>query len=326
LFRCIFCLTDKPAEDEHREHVFPEAIGGTLVINRVCVCCNSTLGSVADAPLTNHLHILLRRSQLNLSGTSGKVPDGVAALLGKKRVLAYDPSQEVLLVKNPETGDLEQRLKRTQLPDGTVRVDDRDRDALKKTIKRRYKRRKMEAPSDVELDRLIDQHSIINPMTPAESAMIVHQAVNISHSQRCIFKIAYELSIRWLGEVYIDDPAAKILREVALGKQRPKDANIKYKILWGSDLNVLAFWNNEKDCHVACSQKSAGHVVIILKIFDVFSAWIVVSETPNLYANEDRFIHIDPVPGALRESTFSDEIHRMVSEAVAERASQIKLL
>jgi hypothetical protein len=115
-------------------------------------------------------------------------------------------------------------------------------------------------------------------------------------------------------------------REVALGKKRPKETNIKYEILWGSDLNVLAFWNNERNCHVALSQKSVDHVLIVLKIFDVFSAWIVVSETPSLYANDDCFIHINPVSGALRESTFSDEIHRMVSEAVAERASKIGVL
>jgi len=181
----------------------------------------------------------------------------------------------------------------------------------------------MKALSDAEFDRVIDQHSIVNTMTPAESAVLVHQGVNISDSQRCIFQNRLRAIPSGLGEVYIDDPVAKILRGVALGKKRPEETRIKYKILWGSDLNVLAFWNNERDCHVVLSQKSVDHVLIVLKIFDVFSAWIVVSETPSLYANDDCFIHINPVSGALRESTFSDEIHRMVSEAVAERASKI---
>lgn len=326
MFRCIFCLTDKPAEEEDPEHVFPKAIGGTLAIGRVCKYCNSKLGTIADAPLTDHLHILLRRSQLNLAGQNRKVPDGVAALLRGRRVLAYDPSQEVLLEKNPETGDLELRLKWAQLPDGTVSIDARDRDNPKKTINRRRKRRKQRALSDAELDRLIDQHSIVNNMTPAESAVLVHHSVNRFDSQRCLFKIAYELSHRWLGEVYIDDPVAKILRKIALGKERPEERHTKYEILWGSDLDMLAFWSNGKDCHVAASHKSADYIVIGIKIFDVFSALIVVSETPSLYANDDYFIHISPVSGALRESTLSDEIERMVSEAVVERASKVGVL
>lgn len=326
MFHCIFCLKEKPPEDERVEHVFPLAIGGKLKIAHVCKCCNSTLGTIADAPLTAHLHVLLRRAQLKLSGNSGKIPDGVVALLGRRRVLTHDPSQEVLLVKNPETGDLELRLKWTPLPDETVRIDARDRDNLKKRINRRRKSRKMETLSDAALDRLIDQHSIVNSMTPTESAMLVQHAVDICVSRRGIFKIAYELSLRWLGAAYIDDPVAKILREVALGKQRPEATNVLHKILWGSDLNELAFWNDEKDCHVAFSQTSGSRVLMVLKIFDVFSAWIVVSEAANLYANEARFIHLNPVSGAVRESRFSDEIQRMVSEAVAERASQITLL
>jgi hypothetical protein len=228
----------------------------------------------------------------------------------------------VLLEKN-----LAFRLKRTDLPDGIVRIDARDRDGLKKTISRRRKKGNMKALSEGALDRLIGQHSLVNTMTPAESAVLVQHAVDISDSRRGIFKIAYELSLRWLGAAYIDDPVAKILREVALGKQQPEATNVvHHNILWGSDLNELAFWNDEKDCHVAFSQTSGSRVLMVLKIFDLFSAWIVVSEAAKLYANEARFIHINPVSGARRETTFSDEIQRMVSEAAVERASQIKLL
>jgi hypothetical protein len=34
----IFCLEEKPSSDEH---VFPEAIGGTLHIDRVCESCSN---------------------------------------------------------------------------------------------------------------------------------------------------------------------------------------------------------------------------------------------------------------------------------------------
>ena len=76
--RCIFCLEEKA---ENEEHVFPLAIGGCLITKRVCEGCNSKLGTSVDAPLIDHLFVLLRRAELGIAGRGG-VPDAYRHILG----------------------------------------------------------------------------------------------------------------------------------------------------------------------------------------------------------------------------------------------------
>ncbi len=66
--RCIFCLEERAPSDEH---VFPEAIGGTLKIDRVCKSCNGRLGSDVDVLLTDHGLILMKRDMLGMQDSNG---------------------------------------------------------------------------------------------------------------------------------------------------------------------------------------------------------------------------------------------------------------
>jgi len=55
--RCIFCLNESPPS---KEHVFPSAIGGTWIIDRVCKVCNDRLGHDVDKLLSEHFLTLSR--------------------------------------------------------------------------------------------------------------------------------------------------------------------------------------------------------------------------------------------------------------------------
>jgi len=66
---CIFCnSSDKFSE----EHIIPESIGGTVIINNVCIDCNSKFGAEVDIKLTKSKHIydsyvdLSKKLNLNL--------------------------------------------------------------------------------------------------------------------------------------------------------------------------------------------------------------------------------------------------------------------
>lgn len=52
--KCIFCDLSKNFNDEH---IIPESIGGNIIINNVCVDCNSKFGSEIDIKLTRNKHI-----------------------------------------------------------------------------------------------------------------------------------------------------------------------------------------------------------------------------------------------------------------------------
>ena len=67
--KCIFCLEERPGTDEH---VFPLAIGGSLIFDRVCAGCNSDLGSRIDTAISDNFLIRNHRARLGLAGNSGK--------------------------------------------------------------------------------------------------------------------------------------------------------------------------------------------------------------------------------------------------------------
>src|SRR5579885_1288411 len=99
---CIFCLKEHPASDEH---VFPLSIGGNLITKRVCSNCNSRLGSSVDTTITEHPLILMRRSQLRLSGNSGDIPDVFKTVFGVGN-LASDPNKKIQAFIDPKTGKI----------------------------------------------------------------------------------------------------------------------------------------------------------------------------------------------------------------------------
>jgi hypothetical protein len=236
--RCIFCLEEQPPSDEH---VFPLAIGGSLHTDRVCGPCNSTLGKVADGPLTNHLLIAARRCQLKLPGNSGEVPDARKILLGEG-VLASDPSQRIRIAENSQTGRLEPQViynsKEITLPDGTVAkqivIDGGGSDAeLRKIIARERKRAGLNPLSEADLHALANV--LRQNIQTAEQPTVKYDIeIDTTEFSRGLFKIAYELAHLWLGESYLDDSVAAKLRAISLAKIRPDQAKIVAAVQFGS--------------------------------------------------------------------------------------------
>src|SRR5208283_4444094 len=97
--RCLFCLEER---EPSVEHVFPDAIGGTLVIDRVCKPCNDWLGANVDVLLTNHKAILAKRAQFGLGERSGKAVNPWKRVFGDGS-LASDPELKIQLA--PRCGD-----------------------------------------------------------------------------------------------------------------------------------------------------------------------------------------------------------------------------
>jgi HNH endonuclease len=90
--RCIFCLKEGAPSVEH---VFPDAIGGTLKITRLCESCNSWLGTNVDSYLTDHIGVLMKRFLLAIPNRDRKTI-GLDDILGLG-ILANDPEQRVKL-------------------------------------------------------------------------------------------------------------------------------------------------------------------------------------------------------------------------------------
>ncbi len=237
--RCIFCLEER---DPSVEHVFPEAIGGVLTIDRVCTSCNSWLGSNVDALLTDHTLVLAKRNQLRIPNSRGKTPTWHDAFgLGS---LASDPQQRVKMVQNPETGQIQPTLiykdVRTKTVDGddavSITIDASQADEIPKIIQRERKRAGLQPLPDEELHQISDQlGSNVHELKQPE---VVHKLkIDLRDFMRAISKIAYEFAWRWFGDEYLVDPTGADLRNYVL--YGIENSNIKGKIEFGFGTGIL---------------------------------------------------------------------------------------
>ena len=324
--RCIFCLEDRPPSDEH---VFPLAIGGSLHTDRVCLECNPIVGKTADAPLCNHVLIVVRRAQLKLAGNSDTIPDGLKAFFGTGELVG-DPTKRLQVRTNPQTGKLDLRMlyhaTETQLGEGVkqrqIIIDAKDAGQLGTIIQRERKRAGFEPLSPADL-RAQAETILAAGVQTIEKPELHHQIkIDLAEFRRGLLKIAYELAFIWLGESYLDDPMAAKLRDVILSRSDEKTTGLRGRMEIGSDIEPVRFWAQDKDCHVAYNAVLGNDIAVCLKIFDIFSAVIVVGEQKDRYVKGQfdekamRFIYLDPVSGINRQCSFIEEMGRLAAQAV----------
>ncbi|PKU22994.1 HNH endonuclease [Telmatospirillum siberiense] len=320
IHRCIFCLELRPGSEEH---VFPLAIGGTLTTDRVCVDCNSTLGSRVDSVLCDDLPIRSRRAQLGLAGNSGKLPATHDILLGIAS-LAGNPDRKVHTTFNEASGQLEIRTIPHEtdivLPDGTkacqVIIDERDRGQIPKIIQRVLKRHDLPPLSNEQMEveqKKYTEETLITEERPQVVKTFVYSFAFLRHA---IIKIAYELACLWLGDDYLDDPTAAELRAAIRADDPASTDGLPGYVGPAEDCNVFAQWLPNADHHLAYSQVTHDGIGIAVRIFDVYAAVVWVSKDASRYAHINqrdvlRFLVIDAVTGEKHETSWEQEVIRI---------------
>jgi hypothetical protein len=294
--RCIICKEPRSEKKLSDEHVFPEAIGGSLKLNRVCRDCNSTLGTKVDAPLVNHHLVQFARQKLNLAGKTGNIPN---PLLGDGVLLA-DRSQKVRVIQ--DSPDLPYRVE--LLP--KVEVDDSEAGKLRYAVSV-DRRQEGDLPSIV--NKAITRKGL--PPLPEEEIWARARYVNgdvpqfersigadNSEYRRGLLKIAYELGFLWLGEAYLDDPVGEALRQCIIRTSVDLDELIEEHQICGQ----LGFVDKARgprlphtpQYHVAHCLRIGSAVGCYLRIFNAFEGDLLITRTATNYPQyEDRFIEID---------------------------------
>jgi|SRR5579864_1347238 len=332
--RCIICDEERL---ESEEHLLPLAIGGCLVTDRVCGECNSKLGSRVDAPLVDHLAVVQRRGELKIGGRGG-VPSTFDRILGKS-VLARDKTHQLRTSIDPSTNKLDIRtipnVFEVTLPDGRVakqlRLDARDAHKLGEIIRKFRQRQHLPALSDDELDEIVSdaQANAIEQINPE---VIVNIRVDVVGFMKCLVKICYELAFCWLREDYLDDPIARETRKYLRGIMYEKEISQPVLPMKGTIsfevIKPLEMWSTNKNLHIAYATICEKKIVVCLKIFDIFYACLVVSEMADRYLTMGlsdpklRFLAIDPVAGAMAESSFVDEMGRIARIMIGREPNQ----
>ena len=327
--RCIFCMKDRPPSDEH---IFPLAIGGSLHTQRVCRECNSILGSTVDAPLSDHIFIVIRRAELGLKGNSNTIPDALKNLLGTgMSTLVSDPTQRVQLTTNPNTGKLDLKMiyhaTETKLGGEVVQrqitLDARDVGQVGTIIQRERKRAGHQPLSLEELKAQVDLVVAAGSRT-IEKPEVKHQIIlDRVEFRKGLLKIAYELAFIWLRRNLSSTtrwpPACETL---SCPDQMSKQRNCAGGITIGPDSPPVKFWFSEKDCHIAYSSKAEKEIAICVKIFDIFTAVVIVTEQMERYLQgelEERtiqFIRLDPVSETFKQTSLARELDRLGKSGV----------
>jgi len=306
------------------EHVFPESIGGTLKIRRLCKDCNSKLGSRIDYFLSNHLLIQFKRFINKIPGKTGKIPN---------------PLRKVCEMKYPDHTlkvTLDEAFKPYVLPhvgDNSIIVDASDEQSILGILNKTLNRQNYPALTEEQIKELLKNGTLIVNNIELSLKRIRDANPNISAVFRenlydffiAILKIGYEMTFYWLGEVYLSDKTAEKIRnifsEFLLANRRTHEINvldlfnefeIRGQIEIGS-LDILKFMNLGNECHVALLTEVDNKVMCCIQIFDQLSGCIVVSEDANKYKGLEfgKFLHISSTSKTFKELTFVEAIQSL---------------
>lgn len=286
------------------------------------------MGAEADVPLFDHALIVIQRSQLNIGGKSGIPPDVFAKVFGIG-TLASDPEQRVTASMPPGATAPAVRVlyKRavTKLDDGSeaiqVVIDADDADKIGTILQRERTRAGVpvltEADMKSEISRVLG-----SPRGRIEKPEIAYKVpIDLVHYQRGILKIAYELAWYWLGEPYLDDPAAARMRAALLRPQpvsvNPASHGVRGTITLAVHVDPFPLWNIRPNMHIALAMRAGNAISIGVRIFNTLCGVLAVCDSADRYPafaateREGYFLEIDPQTGAKRETTMAEEVARL---------------
>lgn len=281
------------------EHIFPEALGGTLIIREVCRMCNSQLGRFVDEPLIDNWLMQAKRMLLRLPGKSGHVPNPL-----EKGVLADEPEVNVRY----EFGD-DGKPKRlyviTQVKKEKVEgeekicitMDKSDEDKLPEILEKIATRYAAKTGKSCTLSQIKRQEVIVKQPRIKQEVCF-----NLWNWQRGILKIAYELAYKELGPEYLDDPtAAKIralLQKETISREEAIKAKIKGEIRLLGQEKPRLFVVDNPDWLVGGLVVLGNAIYGYVNLFNTFEGCVVLSEEQSLYNlnRDDGVFYIIDVP------------------------------
>lgn len=282
---CIICHADNVVLTD--EHVIPDAIGGYIHCYKVCKDCNSRLGDHVDIQLLNHFLIKGLRHLYQLKGKTNVIPNplvGDAVLITGEKVRVEEVNGVVtprLLPTSPVVS--------SDGKSGRITVDVRDEKLVPAMQKKLLNKMgvKLDEKSVVAKREV---HQINRPEVRIESV------IDLKNYKVGLLKIAYELCVELFPQYEYDELGqkyAEILRNAALdrldevlfegdGFHDPLEPLLSQFIDYANKRrHIIIFFNNE------------GHLCCVVKLFDTFSQFIQMSESPYLNESDMRFYFND---------------------------------
>lgn len=311
---CIICMTMKPVREKGKgEHVFPLSLGGSLVIDRVCIDCDSRLGTKVDAGLINLTTIHQRRVELELKGQSGQIPEKDKHLIGKTLRDVDDPRHSLRWERDKTTGEavahinpyvefsVEQYADGMLIQPAAVYIDPGDMDKAPTLARGALKRAGL--TDEGQIERIATEFAASLESTVEQRNYVMTVKVNPDAHRDALLKIAFELAWYWLGDTWLYDPVAIKMRDSLNGNPQP---GIRGKVIDDADAVMETRGGDPRVLHVAWLMEFKEALTLWVRVFDVLAVAFVVSDSPkSYYFGEKSAIIMQTLENRYEETTFA---------------------
>ena len=289
---CIFCHKSPPEISYSKEHIFPDALGGSLIIkDSVCKNCNDKLGHSVDNLLTNSFLIQMVRMGLGISNRDGVIPTPltngeVVGHQGRKGAykVNHDGQNEIRvfpLIKESNVPNTNETLK-------TILANPDEIEDVKNKI---FERAKAVSDKPTIIARF---RTVIKRPTIQKNA-----EMNVDALFRPILKIAYELGVYWLGNQYAKHINGIPIAAAVMGKSI---SNIEAQITFFPPSSSFEKYNIPSTHHLAMLRKENNQAWLKLRIFNLIEANILLAEVSDDFPNfTPRWLVINPLDSTLNE-------------------------
>ena len=313
--KCIICKEEKDTVTS--EHIFPEAIGGCFVINCVCKECNDMMGNRIDCHLVNHWVIQGKRLTLKIHGKTGKIPNPL-----ENGTLSSNNNQKIKYLINekgdPENVYLVPNIQKNETENGlldvSINLDISDKDKLPEIINKILRRKGLKELTEKEIFSNTTENTISQPK--------INQSFLFDSEKykKSIYKIAYEFSFYWLGELFLSDKTGEQIRQYILydGFDNKDKYILNGDICFVEEKSKFPYCEDTPESHIAILARCGNKYVISIRIFSLIEAVVVVSNTASIYENKTMFLINDPLSKTIRENTLNEELIRIGNKYVRE--------
>lgn len=283
---CIICHQDNMELSD--EHVIPDAIGGYIHCYKVCKDCNSRLGDHVDIHLLNHFLIKGARHVHQLKGKTHFIPNpliGDGLLNTGEKVRVEDVNGVVtphILPKSPEISD--------DNKSGRIIVDIKDEKLIPAMQQKMLKKMGVK-PGEVTMVSHRKVQQIEHPVVQMQAM------VDLKKYKIGLLKICYECCVELFPDYENDTMGQKyasILYDVAheVDGAIERLDEVKFEGNGFQDpleqvLSQFIDYSNQKR-HIIILFNHAGHLSCLVKVFNIFTQYIQMSDTTYLKENDIR--------------------------------------
>lgn len=288
--QCIICKEWKNESEFNKEHIIPESIGGSLIIDNVCKECNNKLGNTTDNILTENFLIkgeLVRRKIKNKNNKE--------QVLFSKLTNISNPKIKLKPKKDKETGkfiryETNTSVEEIDINQFNIAFDgNREIEEISKQVQNIFKKKYNKTFNKEERDKL--KYLLENKRYVTNNDEFkCDLTIDFKKLSKPFIKIAYETAYYLLGESYLNDSYGnKLLKSLLNNDEKlfseygEKSLNLIGTIEWRSLFEEIEKITQMPLIHLILIFRKKNEIYLFINLFNIVSNCILITENAEIY-------------------------------------------